>query len=68
MKKNSKLVAVLSASAFLAIGASMTAFGAEGWVDENGIWVYNNDKKDRYCCNCSGDLRLNVCPGFGCNY
>ena len=38
MRKQTKLVAVLSAAALLALGASMTSFAA-GWEkDEDGIW------------------------------
>ncbi|RGY94500.1 cell wall-binding protein [Clostridium sp. AM58-1XD] len=40
MKKQTKLVAVLSASALLAMGASMTSFAASGWTQENGTWYY----------------------------
>ena len=40
MKKQTKLVAVLSASALLAMGASMTAMAATGWVEENGTWQF----------------------------
>ena len=39
MRKQTKLVAVLSAAALLAIGASMTSFAA-GWTQEDGTWVY----------------------------
>ncbi len=42
MKKQTKLVAVLSTASLLAIGASMTSFAATGWVEENGTWVYYN--------------------------
>ena len=51
MKKQTKLVAVLSTAALLAIGASMTSFAGTGWklsdehpdrdgyyVDANGVW------------------------------
>jgi len=39
MRKQTKLVAVLSAAALLAVGASMTSFA--GWEkDEDGIWHY----------------------------
>ncbi len=39
MRKQTKLVAVLSATALLAVGASMTSFA--GWEkDEDGIWHY----------------------------
>ena len=34
MKKQTKLVAVLSTASLLAIGASMTSFAATGWVEE----------------------------------
>jgi glucan-binding YG repeat protein len=40
MKKQTKLVAVASAAALLAIGASMTSFAAAGWVEEDGTWYY----------------------------
>ena len=40
MRKQTKLVAVLSAAALLAIGASMTSIAATGWQEENGTWVY----------------------------
>ncbi len=40
MKKQTKLVAVASAAALLAIGASMTSFAATGWVEEDGQWYY----------------------------
>ncbi len=46
MRKQTKLVAVLSAAALLAIGASMTSFAA-GWTQENGIWVYLDRDGDR---------------------
>ena len=46
MRKQTKLVAVLSAAALLAIGASMTSFAAQGWQEENGTWVYYD--KDGY--------------------
>ena len=46
MRKQTKLVAVLSAAALLAIGASMTSFAA-GWTQENGTWVYLDRDGDR---------------------
>lgn len=46
MRKQTKLVAVLSAAALLAIGASMTSFAATGWTEEDGTWVYYD--KDEY--------------------
>ena len=39
MKKQTKLVAVLSTASLLAIGASMTSFAATGWTEEDGTWV-----------------------------
>ena len=47
MRKQTKLVAVLSASALLALGASMTSFAATGWQEENGTWVYYNKSGDQ---------------------
>ncbi len=48
MRKQAKFVAVLSAAALLAVGASMTAFAATPhWDMEDGEWVYldrNGDK------------------------
>ena len=40
MRKQTKLVAVLSAAALLAIGASMTSFAATGWQKEDDTWYY----------------------------
>ncbi len=41
MRKQTKLVAVLSAAALLAIGASMTSMAAtKGWQQEDDEWVY----------------------------
>ena len=43
MRRQTKLVAVLSAAALLALGASMTSFAA-GWEkDESGIWHYYDE-------------------------
>ena len=47
MKKQTKLVAVLSTASLLAIGASMTSFAAAGWVEENGTWVYYDRDEQR---------------------
>ena len=48
MSKQTKLVAVLSAAALLAIGASMTSFAAtRGWVQEGEDWVYLDSNGDR---------------------
>ncbi len=46
MKKQTKLVAVLSTAALLALGASMTSFAATGWQEENGTWVYYDRSGD----------------------
>ena len=42
MRKQTKIAAIVSAAALLAIGASMTSFAAEGWMEENGTWSYYN--------------------------
>lgn len=48
MRKQTKLVAVLSAAALLAIGASATAFAAAPhWDLEDGEWVYLDRNGDR---------------------
>ena len=47
MRKQTKLVAVLSTAALLAIGASMTSFAATGWAEEDGTWVYYNRDGER---------------------
>ncbi|WP_270497169.1 hypothetical protein [Hungatella effluvii] len=47
MRKQTKFVAVLSAAALLAIGASMTSFAATGWQEENGAWVYYDRNGDQ---------------------
>ncbi|WP_124065154.1 cell wall-binding protein [Clostridium sp. E02] len=46
MRKQTKLVAVLSTAALLAVGASMTSFAATGWQEENGSWVYYDRSGD----------------------
>lgn len=46
MRKQTKLVAVLSTAALLALGASMSSFAATGWQEENGTWVYYNKGGD----------------------
>ena len=48
MRKQTKLVAVLSATALLAIGASMTSFAKGGWNDlGNGDWEYLDNDGER---------------------
>ena len=42
MRKQTKIAAIVSAAALLAIGASMTSFAAEGWQEENVTWSYYN--------------------------
>ena len=49
MRKQTKLVAVLSAAALLAIGASMTSFAASPWVQEGEDWVYLDKDGNREC-------------------
>lgn len=46
MRKQTKIAAVVSAAALLAIGASMTSFAATGWQEENGSWVYYDKNQD----------------------
>ena len=40
MRKQTKVGAVTSAAALLAIGGAMTSFAAQGWVEEDGTWYY----------------------------
>ena len=47
MRKQTKLVAVLSTAALLALGASMSSFAATGWQEENGTWVYYDKSGDQ---------------------
>ena len=47
MRKQTKLVAVLSTAALLAVGASMSSFAATGWQEENGTWVYYSKSGDK---------------------
>ena len=46
MRKQTKLVAVLSAAALLAIGASMTSMAAQGWQQEGEDWYYYDNNGD----------------------
>ena len=46
MRKNTKIVAVLSAAALLAIGASLTSFAAKGWTPEGDQWYYYDNSGD----------------------
>ncbi|MCI6886352.1 MAG: hypothetical protein MR868_03745 [Lachnospiraceae bacterium] len=47
MRKQTKIVAVASAAALLAIGASMTSFAATGWVEEDGQWYFYDKDGNR---------------------
>ena len=40
MRKQTKVVAVASAAALLAIGGAMTSFAAQAWVEEDGTWYF----------------------------
>jgi glucan-binding YG repeat protein len=46
MRKQTKLAVGISAAALLAVGASMTALAATGWVNEGGSWYYYNSSGD----------------------
>ena len=47
MRKQTKIAAIVSAAALLAIGASMTSFAATGWQEEDGTWVYYNRAEEK---------------------
>lgn len=47
MRKQTKLVAALTTTAVLALGASMTSLAATNWVFEDGVWVYYDADGDR---------------------
>ena len=49
MRKQTKVVAVASAAALLAIGGAMTSFAAQGWVEEDGTWYYYDKDGNRGC-------------------
>ena len=80
MKKQTKLVAVLSTAALLAIGASMTSFAATGWAEEDGTWVYydrNGEKvtdkwaksgNNWYYLDESGEMAVDTLIEDGDNY
>ena len=60
MRKQTKIAAIVSAAALLAIGASMTSFAATGWQEEDGTWVYYNraGEKVANAWEYSGDNRF----------
>ena len=80
MRKQTKLVAVLSTAALLAIGASMTSFAATGWAEEDGTWVYydrNGDKvtdkwaksgNNWYYLDNNGEMAIDTLIEDGDNY
>ena len=80
MRKQTKLVAVLSTAALLAIGASMTSFAAQGWAQEDGTWVYYDRNGDRvtdkwaksgnnwYYLNSDGEMAIDTLIEDGDNY
>ena len=80
MRKQTKLVAVLSTAALLAIGASMTSFAATGWAEEDGTWVYYNRDGERatdqwkksgnnwYWLNSDGEMAIDELIQDGDNY
>ena len=80
MRKQTKLVAVLSTAALLAIGASMTSFAATGWAEEDGTWVYYNRDGERatdqwkksgnnwYWLDSNGEMAIDQLIDDGDNY
>ena len=80
MRKQTKLVAVLSTAALLALGASMSSFAATGWQEENGTWVYydkNGDKETEkweksgdnwFYLNEDGEMATDAIVEFNDNY
>ena len=80
MRKQTKLVAVLSTAALLAIGASMTSFAATGWAEEEGTWVYYNRDGERateqwkksgnnwYYLDSDGEMAIDTLIEDGDNY
>lgn len=80
MRKQTKLVAVLSTAALLALGASMSSFAATGWQEENGTWVYYDKSGDKetekweksgdnwFYLNEDGEMSTDVVVEFNDNY
>ena len=54
MRKQTKLVAVLSAAALLAMGASMTSFAAGWQKDDAGVWHYYDSDDNQVTEQASG--------------
>ena len=80
MRKQTKLVAVLSTAALLALGASMSSFAATGWQEENGTWVYYDKSGDKetekweksgdnwFYLNEDGEMATDVIVEYNDNY
>lgn len=80
MRKQTKLVAVLSTAALLALGASMSSFAATGWQEENGTWVYYDKSGDKetekweksgdnwFYLNDNGEMSTDVIVEYNDNY
>ena len=80
MRKQTKLVAVLSTAALLALGASMSSFAATGWQEENGTWVYYDKSGDKetetwaksgdnwFYLNDNGEMATDVVVEYKDNY
>jgi glucan-binding YG repeat protein len=80
MRKQTKLVAVLSTAALLALGASMSSFAATGWQEENGTWVYYDKSGDKttekwaksgdnwFYLNDDGEMATDVVVEYNDNY
>ena len=80
MRKQTKLVAVLSTAALLALGASMSSFAATGWQEENGTWVYYDKSGDKetekweksgdnwFYLNEDGEMATDVVVEYNDNY
>lgn len=47
MKQKTRMTALCTAAALMALGASMTAFGAQGWAKEGDVWTYVDSRGDR---------------------
>ena len=47
MKQKTRMTALCTAAVLMALGASMTAFGAQGWAKEGDVWTYVDSRGDR---------------------